>query len=291
MSSLSQSQKSLLADVVDALRSLGNVLGVVLGGSHARGRARADSDIDLGIYYREDAPFSLETLRGIAAKLNDAADPVVSDFYEWGPWVNGGAWLTVRGQRVDLLYRGVEKCEAVIGDAHHGRYEIHYPQQPPFGFFSPIYLGELHEAVPLLDSQGEVARLKSEVAEYPDALRRAVVQNCLWGVEFGLTAFAPKFAKANDAYNVAACIARFSYFLILTLFALNRRYFVNDKTALAEVTEFELAPSEVADRINALLGNVGRTPEALSASLNTTRALFEETASIAGPLYRSNRAP
>ena len=35
--------------------------------------------------------------------INDTAGPVVTNFYEWGPWVNGGAWLTIAGQRVDFL--------------------------------------------------------------------------------------------------------------------------------------------------------------------------------------------
>jgi hypothetical protein len=53
-----------------------------------------------------------------------------------GPWVNGGAWLTIGGQRVDFLYRSLEHLDRVIAEANAGRYEVHYLQQPPFGFFS-----------------------------------------------------------------------------------------------------------------------------------------------------------
>ncbi len=291
MSSLSNDQAALAASIAERLGRFEGVTGVVLGGSHARGRARPDSDIDIGIYYHEDHRFSVDALEGLARELNDTDDPVVSGFYEWGPWVNGGAWLTIDGQRVDLLYRSVERCNEVIADARIGNYQIHYAQQPPFGFFSPVYMGELHAAAPLLDRLGEVSRLKFEVETYPEALRSSVVQHCLWSVEFGLTAFAPKFAMANDVYSVAACISRFCYHLVLALFALNRRYFVNDKTALQEVSEFDRAPAGFRERVNALLGAVGDTRSTLTNSLSDTRDLFTEVVSLAGDLYRPNRLP
>lgn len=72
--------------------------------------------------------------------MNDTGNPVVTGFYEWGPWVNGGAWLTIGGQRVDFIYRSIEHLDRVVSDAHAGRHELHYLQQPPFGFFSGTYL-------------------------------------------------------------------------------------------------------------------------------------------------------
>ncbi len=189
MVSLSQDQSAILDDVVHEVGGLADVCAVALGGSHARNRAHTDSDIDIGIYYRERAPFSIESLREIARRLDDSGDPVVSELGGWGPWVNGGAWLTIRGQRVDLLYRSLELCDRVIRDAGKGRYELHYAQQAPFGFFSPTYLGEIHVAVALRDDASELESRKRQVVGYPDALRRSVMQSCLWDVEFGLNAF------------------------------------------------------------------------------------------------------
>ena len=116
---------------------------VVLGGSYARGRAQPGSDIDLGLLYSEADPFPIDQIRQLAVAVNDEADPVVTGFQEWGPWVNGGAWLTIHGQRVDFIYRNLEQLERVIVQAEAGRYEVHYLQQPPFGFFSATYLGEI----------------------------------------------------------------------------------------------------------------------------------------------------
>jgi hypothetical protein len=124
---------------------------IVRGGSLARCRARADSDVDLGLLYDEQASFEIEALRTVAARLNDHPEPVVIAFYEWGRWVNGGAWLTIRGQRVDLLYRSLQHLEQVITNADRGRYEIDYEQQPPFGFLGPTCLGEISICEPLFD--------------------------------------------------------------------------------------------------------------------------------------------
>src|SRR5262245_65995208 len=90
-------------------------------------------------------PFAIQCIRELAEDVNDFAGPVVTNFYQWGPWVNGGAWLTIGGQRVDFLYRSLEQLDRVIDEANAGRYELHYLQQPPFGFFSGTYLGEIAE--------------------------------------------------------------------------------------------------------------------------------------------------
>src|SRR5437764_296739 len=95
---LSSGQRQLIDSLVVELSAIHGIRAIVLGGSFARGRARVDSDIDLGVLYREEDPFEIEVLRDLAARLNDHPQPVVTDFYEWGRWVNGGAWLTIRDQ-------------------------------------------------------------------------------------------------------------------------------------------------------------------------------------------------
>ena len=118
---LSATQRELVSSLTTRLGSIPGVAAVVLGGSHARGRALPGSDIDLGLLYSEFDPFSIQSVRALAAAVNDTSDPVVTGFYEWGPWVNGGAWLTIGGQRVDFIYRNLEHVARVIGAAEAGR--------------------------------------------------------------------------------------------------------------------------------------------------------------------------
>ena len=286
MKQLSPEQRELVSSLVERLGAISGIKVVVLGGSHARGRARAESDIDLGLLYSEAAPFSIQSVRELAEAVNDNAHLVVTDFYGWGPWVNGGAWLTIGGQRVDFVYRSLEHLERVIAEAEAGRYELDYAQQPPFGFFSATYLGEIAVCVPLFDPEARLDALKRRIADYPEALRRAVVQDYLWQAEFGLAAFARKFAARADAYGTAACLTRAVNQLVLVLFALNRQYPINDKTALAEIAEFERAPREFGPRVQRTLGRLGDAPAELVAAVESVSQLSRETVALADGLYQ-----
>jgi predicted nucleotidyltransferase len=270
----------LLSSLARRLGAIRGVVAVVLGGSHARGRSQPDSDIDLGIFYSEASPFSIECIRELAETVNDTAGPVVTDFYGWGPWVNGGAWLTIGGQRVDFLYRNLEQVERVIADADAGRYDVHHLQQPPFGFFSGTYLGEIDVCVPLFDPDARLDMLKRRVATYPEALRRAVIRDYLFMAEFTLTAFAPKFAARSDTYGTTACLTRAVNELVMVLFALNRKYLLNEKTTLDEVAGFEHAPQDFAPRVQNTLARPGTTSAELANAVKAITEVFREIAEL-----------
>jgi hypothetical protein len=201
--------------------------------------------------------------------------------------VNGGAWLTIHGQRVDFIYRSLEHVERVITDAEAGRYEIHYLQQPPFGFFSGTYLGEIAVCIPLFDSETRLEPLKRRVASYPEALRRAVIQDYLFMAEFTITAFAPKYAGRSDAYGTVACLSRAVNELAQALFALNRKYPINDKTALVEIAEFARAPREFGPRVQKILAHPGTSATELAAAVEGVAQLFRETVELSEGLYRA----
>lgn len=94
----------LLADIAAALARAPNVEAVALGGSHARGTHGPASDLDIGIYYREAEPFRIDEIRQIAQAFSASGAPTVTGFYEWGPFVNGGAWINNAVCKVDFLY-------------------------------------------------------------------------------------------------------------------------------------------------------------------------------------------
>jgi hypothetical protein len=173
----------------------------------------------------------------------------------------------------------------VIEAAQRGEYQVHWSQQPPFGFFSGSYLGEVACAQGLRDPGGALPALKARVANYPEALRDALVADQLWNVQFGLAAFARKFASQGDAWGTAACLARFVYQLGLALFAWNRVYLVNDKTLLAEIDELREAPPEFGTRAQALLAAPGSTPLELTASLEAMSALHQEVLTLCSERY------
>jgi predicted nucleotidyltransferase len=83
---------ALITDIVQRLQGIPGLLGIVLGGSRARGTHTPTSDIDLGLYYDPAHPPDLAALRQIAQELDDAHRPdAITPLGGWGPWINGVA--------------------------------------------------------------------------------------------------------------------------------------------------------------------------------------------------------
>ena len=85
-----------IGGIAAALAAVPGVVGVLLGGSRARGEGPPSSDVDLGIYYDGDVP----ALEALAAHLTGAPVPVAGPQGR-GSWVDGGAWLSVGGTPVE----------------------------------------------------------------------------------------------------------------------------------------------------------------------------------------------
>ena len=105
----------MLTEIADRLLHVPNIVAVVLGGSYARGLAGPGSDLDVGLYYREASPFSIDQVRSVAASICTAGSvPIVVGLYEWGPWVNGGAWIQTPVGKVDFLYKNLDQIQKVM---------------------------------------------------------------------------------------------------------------------------------------------------------------------------------
>jgi hypothetical protein len=61
----------------------------------------------------------------------------------WGPVVNGGAWLSVEGQRVDLCYRDLDEVLTCVAETEQGRFDIHALAGFVGGIPSYVVVGEL----------------------------------------------------------------------------------------------------------------------------------------------------
>lgn len=241
----------LLTRVTAALRPVPGLAALVLGGSRGRGTAGPTSDYDLGLYYEPDAPFAVEALReALAPLLDDPAAPLTRRG-EWGPWIDGGGWLGIDGVEVDVLYRDLERVRAVIADARAGRFTIDYQVGHPHGFCSAIWMGEVDTCRPLLDPAGRIAALKQQTRPYPAALRQALVARFGWEVDFAIDN-AEVAARRAERTHIVGCAYRALCCAAQVLFAVNERYLINEKGALAEAANFpqtieglDAAPAEL----------------------------------------------
>ena len=270
----------LAEHVAGRLGSIEGVAAVALGGSLARREALADSDIDLGVYYRQDSPPSIAALRRLAEELDDRhPKDGATDLGEWGPWINGGAWLQIRGQRVDWLYRELDRVEEVFAECRVGRPSCHYQPGHPHGFHNHIYMGEVHYCRPLYDPDGELAALKAQTGRYPRPLKLALIQKYLWEAGFALDT-SRKAAGRGDVFYVSGCAFRCVACLIQVLFALNERYFVNEKGSVEVVRTFPLRPFGFDEVVGEVLGGVGDGQSRLEGSGELLGMLVDEVRTL-----------
>ena len=276
-------RRAVVEAVVDALRRVPGVAAVVLGGSWARGTARTESDVDLGLYYREAAPFALSALREAMLRFDASAAP--TPLYAWGPWVNGGAWLTTAAGRLDLIYRSLEHVHRVLDDAAGGQVAWDFHQQPPFGFHNVIYFAETADCRPLWDPDAALVPLKAAVRVYPEPLRAAILTTHTWGAQFSLY-HARTAAERGDVYGAAGGFARVASHLTQSLFALNRVYFATDKGALDAIEAMPLHPAGYGSAIHAVLAAPGADRAALVASAARLAHQVDAVVALAGGDYR-----
>lgn len=258
------------------LGEIEGVKAVALGGSWARGEARPDSDVDLGIYYRPDDPPEIPALRSLAEVLDDRHPPyAVTNFGEWGPWINGGGWLTIEGQRVDWLYRDLDLVERAIEECRHGRPTVHYQPGHPHGFHTHIYVGEVRHCRILYDPDGVLQYLKDAVRDYPPCLKEAVIRNQLWEARFALDT-CHKSAARGDTFYVSGCLFRSAACMTQALFALNERYLINEKGSVQATISLPLRSENFGATVNSVLARPGDGPKQLESSIERLEGLLKD---------------
>ena len=262
----------LAREVAARVGALDGVVAVALGGSLARGRADDRSDVDLGVYYDPGRPFSVEALRALATELDDGHAPEVVGLGDWGPWVNGGAWTRIRGVKLDLLYRDLRLVERVLDDCQAGRTTCDYQVGHPHGFHRHSYAGEVHHNQDLHDPAGVLAGLRRRTTPYPARLRATILRRYLWEADFAVATARGAAGRGDIAY-VSGCLFRAVACLVQVLFALEERWFVNEKGAVAEADGFTAAPPGFAARVGAVLAGLDPGPATLAAALEEMAAL------------------
>ena len=257
------------------LTSVSGVVAVVLGGSRARGTHRPDSDYDLGLYYRGE--LDVDALAVAAAEVADEPAEMTRPG-GWGPWVNGGGWLTIGGERVDWIYRDLDRVRRVWADCQAGRYEVGIQPGHPLGFYSHAYAGEVALCRVLVDPSGELADLAEQTSRYPRLLGEALVAG-VWEADFA-TRLARYGAAGRDPAYAAGCLFRAVGVVCHALHGHGRRWLINEKGAVASAGALATAPVDFAGRVRSLLGAVGESPEQIIRTVSAAEELIAEVRTV-----------
>lgn len=178
-----------VAGLCAALGALRGVEAVALGGSRATGTADAASDWDIGLYYRGQPDFSVLGRHG---ELHPPGS--------WGRIMNGGAWLSLDGLKVDVLLRDLDAVEHWSERARDGHYEV----DALLGYVAGVLTYSLTAELALNRLvTGELPR----VAGFPPALARSGAARWRQHAEFSLV-HARMRAERGDVVGTVAQAAK-----------------------------------------------------------------------------------
>ena len=279
-----------LRAVAARLAEVPGVVAVALGGSRARGTHRPDSDVDLGLYYRP--PLDVPGLRRLAAALAVGRGGTPAELTEpgaWGPWVDGGGWLSLDDTPVDWLYRDLDRVHRSVADARAGRADFHAQVGHPLGVPDFAYAGEVALGRVLADPTGELAAVQQRARPYPPELTRALVDR-LGEADFLLGGL-PKVARRGDVTFVAGALFRVVGLCAHALHAVAGRWVITEKGLIAATDALPTAPPGFARRAEQLLGALGTEPEDLLAAVDRAVRLLADVHAVVAPRHGTGAAP
>jgi predicted nucleotidyltransferase len=240
-----------VATLVDRVAKVPGVVAMTLGGSRARGAARPDSDWDFGLYYRgSKQSVDVDAIRALGYEGHVVAPGA------WGRLVNGGAWLQVDKDRVDLLYRDLDLVEHWLAETESGRFEVDEVAGHVAGLPTYVLAGEL--------ALGTVLRGALPRPTFPATLRRSAPPWWEGHAAFALVV-AEGFARAGDATACAGLLARAVMAAAHSRLASHGTWVLNEKDLIARAG---------LDEAGEILAAVGWTPRRLAASVAEIRRIL-----------------
>lgn len=266
----------IIEKISQELKNVSGIVGIVLGGSRARGTHDLKSDIDIGIYYDESLGFDVNEVSGIATKLDDEhRDDLVSSLGEWGEWINGGGWLIVQGYHVDFIFRDIKRVEKVIDECLVGNVSTHYHTGHPHAFLNVMYMGEVAICNISFDPTKKIAELKAKTRPYPRALKDTIIGYFSFEASFSLMFAEDNIAKDDVSYIAGHCFRTISC-LNQVLFALNEKYCINEKKAVRMIGTLAIKPEAYQKKIDRIITLISTDTEKTREAIVMLQELVHE---------------
>lgn len=238
---------SVVSRVVDSLAGLKGVVALTLGGSRSLGTNLPTSDWDIGLYYRTG--FSVDQLRGLGHAGKVAAPG------DWGRIMNGGAWWSVEGRKIDVLLRDVDIVDHWTAEAGSGRFEVdnvhgYLSGLPTYSLAAELALGKV--------LVGDLAR-----PTFPNALKESAPNYWSYVAAFSLL-YADRHAASGEVSNCFGAIAKAAVAEANGRLAGRGEWVLNEKGILGRVG---------LQQVDAVLSE-SPSPSDLSLAVESTRQIL-----------------
>jgi predicted nucleotidyltransferase len=249
---------------------LPEVQAVLLGGSHATGKADETSDIDLYIYTGKE--ILIETRASIIKPRASYAE-LENKF-----WETEDNWIEkIDGRKIEVIYRGnwvVEHLENLL--------ENHQVQM---GYSTSIWHSVLTSVI-LFERDNWFTQLQNKVrVPYSDKLAQAIIAKNFPLLKGSMAAYPKELYKAATRDDVVTVHHRIddmfkSYFDVL--FALNRELHPGEKRLLAYAEKLEHQPKNMSEDVKEVL--LERNPEKLKQAVESLVDDLEDLLKARGAL-------
>lgn len=247
---------AIVENIINTLKNINGLEGIVLGGSQARGTQDYDSDIDIGLYYDQKSIDWSLVEKKVQELDQDHRQNILAKPGEWGKWVNGGCWLTIENRHVDLILRDTERVQKAIREGREGIVTAHYQIGHPHAYLNIMYMGELAISKLLWYRNEKIPELKAITEEYPQKLKEEIIRLFFFEAVFSQE-LAEKNCVRDDVYYVAANLVRSISALNQVLFALNEQYCINEKKAVKMIDTFQIHPIYYKNKVDDIFCLVG----------------------------------
>lgn len=274
--------EKIIDKINEELKEVPGIVGVVLGGSRARGTNHPTSDIDIGIYYDESAGFDTNEVEKVATKIDDEhRKNIVTSLGEWGAWINGGGWLVVHGYHVDFIFRDINRVSTVIDECLSGKVSSNYHSGHPHAYLNVMYMGEIATCRTLYDPKNKIAELKSKTKPYPRSLKDAIIGYFTFEASFSLMFAEDNIDKDDVSYVCGHCFRTISC-LNQVLFAINEEYCINEKKAVKMIETFNIKPCGYKESIDKTISLISSDADSTKKGIDILKELINDVESLKG---------
>ncbi|MCL2446879.1 MAG: DUF4037 domain-containing protein [Oscillospiraceae bacterium] len=243
----------LIRDVTELLkRATDETCSIALAGAHAKGLADDESDIDFYLVVDDAAPS--EALRNVITQAADShASVYISDNFDSAPY-GGNIDFRYRGVPIEVTVHTAARLRQRVDECLRGEFEIIPQTWTSNGYYTFIYLSELHFIQPLYDPNGLIAGYQNQLAQYPEPLRQAIIECFMGRANTWLDNFHYDTAITRaDILFTAPIVLHTILDMVQVVFALNRQYFTGDKKLAQALAKLPACPAALLDNLDFLL--------------------------------------